>query len=174
MLYHSAFIIHHCLKGNFVLGQTRRRQIVRGCFIGIASPGALVLGTGFLTSARAPVLAVSIAVSEKLELPYPDLDRAPVVPFLVLPFTGNELTAHAYLGALVEVLAGDLRSAAESACTKPVGTLLLLTALIPEVLVYGNVQVRYGQSRLGVPDFRIGSEVPCNGYDVHHGFTPLS
>src|SRR6476469_9281678 len=89
------------------------------------------------------------------------LGRVAVLARLILPFARLQLYLEINLRALLQILLGNLRQVlVEDDDAVPFGALAPLAArLVAPALAGGHAQIHDGTAILGVPDFRIGSEV---------------
>src|SRR5919109_1003892 len=77
-----------------------------------------------------PLCRRPAATPEHLQVIPDDLGRVALVALLVLPLAGAQAPLDVDLRALAQVLAGDLREAAEQRHPMPLGALLLLAGLL--------------------------------------------
>lgn len=112
------------------------------------------------------VITVAVRLAAELHVRGVDLDGLPGVPVLVLPLLGLELAHDGHLSTLAQVLAAQLGGLPPSRDAVPLRPLLAVTVLVGVVLVGSDAEVRHRDSRAGLPELRVRTEVAAQNHYV--------
>src|SRR5882672_4947954 len=122
--------------------------------------GALAHGLAWLAGAGAR--------PEHLHNVAANLGAIAVLPFLVLPLARTQASLDVHLGALLQVLARDLRQAPEKGDAVPFGRLLHLAArLVLPAIGRRHANVRHRVAAWRIASLRVGAQIADDDDLVH-------